>query len=126
MEDIIGQQNHHRRDTMSNKTLSMISGLSTFFILIAFGVISVFIQMLVLNGVSESQGFNTMSISLICQSVGLFPAIILARWLPNFLITKFNWNKVLAVVVAVIAGTLLGGLMSVVSMVVSIPLAGIR
>jgi len=80
----------------------------------------------VLNGVSESQGFNAMSISLICQSVGLFPAIILARWLPNFLITKFNWNKILAVVIAVLAATLLGGLSSVVSVIISILLAGIR
>ena len=111
---------------MPNKIPALISGLSTFIILIVVAILSVFIQMLVLNGVSESQGFNAMSISLICQSVGLLPSIILARWLPNFLITKFNWNKVLAVVISVFAAVLLGGLISVVSVIISILLAGIR
>ncbi len=111
---------------MTSKTLSSISGLLTFFILIAIAVVSVFVQMMVLNGVSESQGFNAMSISLICQSVGLFPAIILARWLPNFLITKFNWNKILAVLIAVFAAVLLGGLTSFLSVIVSTLLEGIK
>ncbi len=111
---------------MSNKTPARISGLSTFFILIGVAVLSVFTQMLVLNGVSESQGFNAMSISLICQSVGLFPAVILARWLTNLLITKFNWNNILAILVAVIAGTTLGGITSFLSIIISIAVSGIR
>jgi len=111
---------------MPNKIPALISGLSTLIILILVAVLSVFGQMLVLNGASESQGFNAMSISLICQSVGLFPAIILARWLTNFLITKFNWNTILAILVAVFAGTFLGSLTSLLAVVLSILLAGIK
>ena len=111
---------------MPSKVPALISGLSIFIILILIAILSVFGQMLVLNGVSESQGFNAMSISLICQSVGLFPAIILARWLTNFLITKYNWNNILAILVAVIAGTALGGITSFLSIIISTLAAGIR
>jgi len=111
---------------VTNRAPSIISGLLTFFILIALGVVSVFGEIVVLNGVSEGQAFNALSISVICQSVGLLLAVILARWLPKLLIAKFNWNTFLAVLAAVLSGTLLGGLMSVVSVVISIPLAGIR
>ena len=111
---------------MSSKIPAIISGLSTLIILILVAVLSVFGQMLVLNGASESQGFNAMSISLICQSVGLFPAIILARWLTNFLITKYNWNTILVILVAVVAGTTLGGITAFLSIIISTLAAGIR
>ena len=111
---------------MTSKTPSIIAGLSTFFILIALGVLSVFGEMVILNGASESQGFNAISTSLIFQSVGLLLAVVLARWLPNFLIVKFNWNNILAVVTAVFAAVLLGGLTSILSRVVSTLLAGIK
>ena len=111
---------------MSSKIPAIISGLSTLIILILVAVLSVFAQMLVLNGASESQGFNAMSISLICQSAGLFPAIILARWLTNLLITKYNWNTILAVLVAVVAGTTLGGITAFLSIIISTLAAGIR
>lgn len=111
---------------MPNKIPALLAGLATFFILISFAVLSVFIQMIALNGATGDQGFNAISISLICQSVGLLLAVILARWLVNLLITKFNWNKVLAVIVAVFAGTLLGGVNAFLAIIISIPLAGIR
>ena len=111
---------------MSNKTASTIAGLCTFFILILVAVLSVFGQMLVLNGASEAQGFNAVSISLICQSVGLLLSVILARWLTNLLIAKFNWNNILAILVAVFAATALGGITSFLSIIIAIPAAGIR
>jgi len=110
---------------MSNRAVSIISALLTFFILIALAVASVFMQMLVLNGASESQGFNAMSVSLVCQSVGLLLAVIIARVLPNFLITKFNWNKILVVIITVIAATGLGGILALIAVIISIPIAGI-
>jgi len=111
---------------MPSKIPAIISGLSTLIILILVASLSVFVQMLVLNGASEAQGFNAVSISLTCQSVGLFPAIILARWLTNLLITKFNWNNILAILVAVVAGTTLGGITSFLSIIISTLAAGIR
>jgi len=111
---------------LPNKILSVISGLSTFVILIALAILSIFTQILLLNGASEGQGFNAVSISLIIQSVGLLLAIIVARWLPNLLIAKVNLNKFLALIFTVSVATGLGAVISLVSIFVSIPLAGIK
>ena len=108
-----------------NKTPAIISAVLTIVLLILFAVLSVFMQMIALNGVSESQGATAMGISLVCQGVGLILVGLFAGWLTNLVITKFNWNKILAVIVAVIAGVLLGGAISFVSFIISIPLAGI-
>ena len=111
---------------MPNTTPAIISAVLTVILLIIFGILSVFTQMLVLNGVSEGQGVIAMGVSLLCQGAGAILAALLAGWLTNFVITKFNWNKILAIVVAVIAGTLLGGVISFLSIIISIHLAGIR
>ena len=66
-----------------------------------------------------------MGISLVCQGVGLILVGLFAGWLTNFVITKFHWNNVVAVMIAVIAGVLLGGAISFISFIISIPLAGI-
>jgi len=79
-----------------------------------------------LNGVSERQGVTTMGISLVCQGVVVLLAGLFAGWVSNMIVTKFNWNKILAVVIAVILGTVLGGGVSFLFTLISIPLAGIR
>jgi hypothetical protein len=110
---------------MTNKTPAIISAVLTIVLLILFAVLSVFMQMIALNGVTESKGMTAMGISLVCQGIGLILAAIVAGWISNLVITKFNWNKALAVIVAVITGVLLGGTLSVLSFFLSIPLAGI-
>lgn len=110
---------------MANKTPAIISAVLTIIMLILLAGLSVFMQMIALNGVSESQGTIAMGISLVCQGLGLILAGIFAGWLSNFVITRFNWNKVLAVIVAVILGVVIGGTLSFVSTIISIPLAGI-
>jgi hypothetical protein len=111
---------------MPNKTPAIISAVLTVILLVIFGVLSVFMQMLVLNGASERQGVTAMGVSLLCQGVGAILAAAFAAWLANLVITKFNWNNMLAVVGAVIAGTLLGGVIPFLSIIISIPLAGVR
>lgn len=111
---------------MPTRIPTAIAGLSTFFLLIAVAILLLFGELVALNGASESQGFNAMSITVICQSVSLFPAVILARWVTKFLITKYNWNTFLTVVIAVIAGTGVGSILSFISVIIAIPLAGIR
>ena len=108
---------------MSTRIPSAIAGLSTFFILIAFGILSVLVQMLALNGANESSSFNAMITSVICQSVYLLIAVILARWLVNLLITKFKWNTVLAVLVAIVVPTALGLAVSFLAIIITIPIA---
>jgi hypothetical protein len=110
---------------MPNKTPAIISSVLTIILLILFAVLSVFMQMIALNGVSERQGTTAMGISLVCQGIGLILAAIIAGWISNLVITRFSWNKALAVLVTVIAGVLLGGTISILSFFLSIPLAGI-
>jgi hypothetical protein len=108
---------------LSNRIPALIAGLSTFFILIALDVLSVFGQMVVLNGANESSAFNAMATSVICQSIYLLLAVILARWLVNLLITKFKWNTVLAVLVAILVSTAFGVAVSFFAILVTIPIA---
>ena len=111
---------------MPNKTPSLISAILTILLLVVFAVLSIFTQMIALNGASERQGLTAMGISLVCQGAGAILAAAFAWRLTSLMIVKFNWNKILAVVVAVTGGTLLGGLISFISIIVAIPMAGVR
>jgi len=111
---------------MPSKTPAILSTVLTVIILVVFAVLSVFTQMLVLNGASESQGMTAMGISFVCQGVGVILAGVLAWWLANTAVNKWNWNTIIAVSIAVIAAVTLGGLISVISIIIAIPVAGIR
>lgn len=111
---------------MSNKAPAVISTLLTIIFLVILAIASVLLEMLALNGASERQGTLAMGISLACQGVSLVLIAILTRWLTNLLITRFSWNKIVAVIVTVISGVLLGSVISFLSLIISIPVAGIR
>ena len=111
---------------MPSKTPAILATVLTIIILIVIAALSVLTQMLVLNGASENQGMTAMGISLGCQGVGIILAGVLTWWLANSAVNKWNWNKVIAVLIAVIAGTTLGGVISAISIIAAIPLAGIR
>jgi hypothetical protein len=108
------------------KTPAIISAVLTILLLILFAILSIFTQMIALNGVSERQGFTAMGISLGCQGLGVILAAVFAWWSTNLMIAKFKWNKILAVAVAVIATSLFGGFIAFLSIIISIPIAGIR
>jgi len=111
---------------VTNRAPSIISGLLTFVLVIVISIAFVFGQVVLLNGASEGQGFNAISITLICQSFGLLASIILARWFPNFLITKFKMNAFLVVIITVVVAVGLGALLSFLSIIVGTFGAGIR
>ncbi|HUE98685.1 MAG TPA: hypothetical protein VMN99_05485 [Anaerolineales bacterium] len=111
---------------MPNKTPAMISAISTVLLLIVLAVLSLLIQMVALNGASERQGVTAMGISLACQGIVLILAGIFARWFTNLMITRFNWNQILAVIIAVFVSTLVGGAISFLPIIASFLLAGIR
>jgi MFS family permease len=111
---------------MSNKTPAILSTVLTVITLIVMAVLSVFTQMLVLNGASENQGMTAMGISLGCQGVGIILAGILTWWLANSAVNRWHWNKVIAVLVAIVAGITVGVVISVISVIIAIPVAGIK
>ncbi len=105
---------------------SLISAGLTIFLLILFVLLFLLVQMLALNGASERQGIAALGISLICQGASVILAALLAWRMTSLIITKLSWNTILAVVIAVVAGTFLGGLLSFLSIIIAIPMAGIR
>ena len=105
---------------------SMISAGLTIFLLILLVILFLLVQMVALNGAGERQGMAALGISLVCQGAGVILAALLAWRITSLIITKLNWNAILAVIIAVVTGTFFGGLLSFLSVIVAIPMAGIR
>jgi hypothetical protein len=111
---------------MLNKNPATVSVILTILLLIFIAVVLLLFEMVALNGASERQGLTAMVLSLGCQGVVMLLAGVVARWLTNFLITKATWNNIMAVITAVLVAASVGGAISFLSMIIAIPLAGIR
>ena len=112
---------------MPNKTPITISVILTVLLLILVTIVSMFGQVVLLNGViSERQTTTALGIGLGCNGVTILLAGIFVRWLTKLLLVKFNWNQILAVAVAVILGVGLGAVLSFLSIIVGTLAAGIR
>lgn len=112
--------------TVSSKSPATISAILTVLILIFLAIVFVLIQMVALNGTSERQGLTAMGLSLGCQSIVIILLATLAARATTFLITKAEWNSILAVTLVVLIATTIGGTLSFLATFMSIPLAGIR
>jgi hypothetical protein len=111
---------------MSTKTPATISAILTVLILAFLAIIFLLLQMVALNGASERQGLTAMGISLGCQSLVIILLATLAARATTFLVTKVEWNNILAVALTVFVATTIGGVISFLSSIVSIAAAGIR
>lgn len=111
---------------MSTRTPSLIAAVLTVVVLVFTSGLFLFGELVLLNGVSERQGTVALGTSVICQGIGLILAAILASWLTQTVISRFKLHVALAVILSVIAGIMLGGLITFLSLMVSIPIAGIR
>ena len=111
---------------MSTKTPATVSAILTVLILVFLAILFTLLQMVALNGVSERQGLTAMGISLACQSLAVIVLAALAARATAFLVTKVEWNSILAVVVTVLVATTIGGVISFLSSFISIAVAGIR
>ena len=111
---------------MPTRTPASISAILTILILILLAIVFVLLQMVALNGVSERQGVTAMGVSLACQGIVMILLGILAARATAFLITRAEWNSILAVAVTVLIATIIGGVIAFLSSIVSIAVAGIR
>jgi len=111
---------------MSTKTPAAISATLTILILILLAVLFVLLQMVALNGFSERQGLTAMGLSLGCQSLAILLLGALAARATTILITRAEWNSILAVAVTVLAAATIGGVIAFLSTIIAIPVAGIR
>jgi hypothetical protein len=105
---------------MTTKTLSTISAVITAIFVILIGLFVFFMIMIALNGYGDREGTAAVTINLICSGGGAILSAILAGWLTRLTIDKFNWNKILAVIVSMAAGTTLGSVAALGSLVLSI------
>ena len=113
-------------EIMPTRTPVTISFVLTVIFLLLVAGISILLQMVALNGAGERQGVTALGISLACQGIVMLLLAVLAARATRFLITKVDWNSILAVVVTVFVATVIGGTLSFLSMILSIPIAGIR
>lgn len=111
---------------MPNKTPAAISAALTVIILVLLAIVFVLLQMVALNDADEQQGRTAMGISLACQSLVIILLGMFAARSTQFLITKVNWNSILAVTTTVLIAAIIGGTISLLSSIISIPVAGIR
>jgi hypothetical protein len=105
---------------MPTKTLSVISAILTAISVILIGLFIFFMTLVALNGYGDREGTAAVTINLICSGSGAILSAILAGWLTRLTIDKFNWNKILAIIVSIFAGTTLGGLFTAASLVFSV------
>lgn len=110
---------------MTDRSAASISAILTVGVLIFLAIILLLLQMVLLNGFSERQGMTAMGISLACQSIVIILLSTLAARSTHLLITKVNWNRLLAVAVTVLAATMIGGTISFLASLIAIPIAGI-
>ena len=111
---------------MPNKTPAILSGILTFFLLSIVVFFVTFAQVVILNGASEKQGSVAIGGLLLGGIITTLTMGSLAGFVTNHLITKRNWNKVVAVVIPVLIGTTLGLFLSLLLVFVTISVAGIQ
>ena len=111
--------------TRPGKSPARISAVLTVLILVLLAIVFALLQMVALNGASERQGLTAMGLSLGCQSIVIILLAALSAWATTFLITKVEWNSILAVVVTVTIASVIGGVISFLASIIAIPVAGI-
>lgn len=109
---------------MTPKILSIISAVLTAVLTVLIGIFLFVMTLAALNGFSDREGSAAVSIMLVCQGIGVILSAILAGWLTRRFIEKFNWNKVLAVILSIAAGTTLGTILAFAALALSIFTAG--
>lgn len=110
---------------MSAKTPSIISVILTILFLILLGALSIFMNMVALNGMSSREGGPALLTLSGCSIVGIILSAILASRLTKLVITKYNWNAILAVIVSFIASITLGFVIQVIGFILAIVVADI-
>lgn len=112
---------------MPNKTPITVSVILTVILLLLVVVVSMFGQVVLLNGVmNDRQATLALGIGLGCNGVTILLAGLFVRWLAKSLLVKFDWHSALVVLVSVGAGTGLGAVLSFLSIIVGTLAAGVR
>lgn len=111
---------------MSTNKPIIVSVILTIVLLLAIAAVTMFSQIVMLNGVmNDRQATTALGVTLGCQGVTLLLGALFARWLTKMLITRFAWKSALAVIGTVTAVAVLGGAAFFVSMLAGLIAAGL-
>jgi hypothetical protein len=105
---------------MTHKT---VSAILTIILLVITAAVILIAELVALNGYGEREGTFALGASLLCQGAGIVIAALVSSRLSGWLVTRFDWHKALSVIVAVIAGSLLGGGFGVISILFALAVA---
>ena len=112
--------------TTSSKTPVVVSVILTVILLLLIVALSFFMQLVLMNGVMNSNQANiALGTSLGCQGLEIILGAILAGRLTRLFLTRFNMNKVLAVILAIIPVAILAAVLSFIAIFVGLVAAGL-
>lgn len=111
---------------MSRRSASILSVILSLILLLVFAILTVILEMIAMNGATESQGMAALGTSLVCLGAGAILIGLLAWKAAGFFITRLHFNPILAVTLSVTLGMLASGVIAVFSLLISLPLAGIH
>jgi hypothetical protein len=111
---------------MSHRIASTVSVILNLLLFVVFAVLAFILEMIVLNGASESQGSHALGISLVCLGAWAILLGVLSWNATALLIDRFRLNPALAILLTLVLGTLSSGVISFLAIFISISLAGVR
>jgi adenylosuccinate lyase len=105
----------------------IVSVLLTIILLVLVAILTMFVQIVLLNGVmNEGQATTALGVTLGCQAVTILLGAILARWSTRLLISRFQLGQILAVLIPVVSVTILGAVTAILSIFTGLIAAGIN
>jgi adenylosuccinate lyase len=105
----------------------IVSVLLTIILLVLVAILTMFVQIVLLNGVmNEGQATTALGVTLGCQAVTILLGAILARWSTRLLISRFQLGQILAVLIPVVIMTILGAVTAILSIFTGLIAAGIN
>ena len=105
----------------------IVSVVLTILLLILVAILTMFVQIVLLNGVmNEGQATTALGVTFGCQAVTILLGAILARWSTRLLISRFQLGQILAVLIPVVSVTILGAVTAILSIFSGLITAGIN
>jgi len=105
----------------------IVSVLLTIILLVLVAILTMFVQIVLLNGVmNEGQATTALGVTFGCQAVTVILGAILARWSTRLLISRFQLGQILAVIIPVVSVTILGAVTAILSIFTGLIAAGIN
>lgn len=112
---------------MPTKTPVIISVVLTIILLLIVLAVTMFMQIVLLNGVmNEGQATMALGVTLACQGGLSILGTVFAGWLTRLLMARFEWNPTVAVLAPVGLVTLVAAASCFVTGFAGIAVAGIR